>query len=269
MTKSAQSFPLFLILFCLSHSPTSYAESHPLHILVDPGHGGIDSGAANGSVRESDLSLKVAELLKGLLEKNPGFKVSLTRSSDKFVSLPARVAQVEKVGADLFLSIHANSSQDKRARGVEFYFQNHLPPDEETLFLAANENRMEKINEKEDLEPSKKNEVLSIIDDLKRQTRMFSSLKLSSSLLKSWSSESGAELKFENNAIRQAPFYVVSRSPVPSVLVEIGFLTNPKDAEKLKDPQFQQRIAQRIYSGLRDYKEMIDKSEARTLKSSP
>jgi N-acetylmuramoyl-L-alanine amidase len=243
-----------------------------LHVLIDPGHGGADSGATRGKIKESQIALQVSEKLRELLAADLQFQVSLTRTSDRFLTLKDRVEQIEETKADLFLSIHANSSSDRRARGVEFYFQNHLPPDEETLYLAATENRLERqlaSTTESELEPTKKNDVLSIIEDLRRQTRMTSSLKLSDKLLRSWNRGSESPSKTESNTIRQAPFYVVSKAGVPSVLVELGFITNPKDADRLVDANYQQSIAERIYRGLREYKEMMDKTEPGPLKSSP
>lgn len=283
-----QKLKFFLGFFVLSASASlsmaaissPEASTKPLHVLVDPGHGGADQGATRGSVKESKISMQVAEQLQKMLEADPAFQVSLTRTSDKFVSLKNRVELIEKNKADLFLSIHANSSTDRRAKGVEFYFQNHLPADEETLFLAANENRMESEKRTEDNasaenrmadlndQPTKKNDVLAILEDLKRQTRMTSSLKLSDRLLSAWS-KSTPHKHFDSNVIRQAPFYVVAKATVPSVLVELGFITNPKEAERLVDAQYQKSVAERIYQGLRDYKEMMDKTQGGTLKSSP
>lgn len=238
-------------LFCLS------LMASPLQLTIDPGHGGTDAGAVRGKAREADIALHVAEALQALVNQDEVFHASLTRKGDGALSLNERVQIAEKQKADLFLSIHANAASDRRARGVEFYFQNHLPPDEETLYLANSENQMTKTqdNSGSELEPTKKNDVMAIIEDLKRQQRMKSSHKLSRKLLEAWN----AETKVDNNAIRQAPFYVVSKTNMPAVLVELGFLTNPKEAERLMDPSYQKEVAGRIYAGLKRYKEIVDK----------
>jgi N-acetylmuramoyl-L-alanine amidase len=224
--------------------------------MIDPGHGGTDSGAVQGKAREADIALRVAEILKGLLAQDKEFSASMTRSTDQNLSLQDRVKMADQAKSDLLLSIHANAASDRRARGVELYFQNHLPPDEETLYLAANEDR---VNTEEqtpaNLEPSKRNDVSAILEDLNRQYRIKASHKLSRNLLASWNKSS----KVETNAIRQAPFYVVSKAHMPSVLVELGFITNPKEAERLIDPAFQKEVAGRIYQGLKRYKENVDK----------
>ena len=242
----------FLIgfIFCLSTLPS--AASPSLKVLIDPGHGGSDRGAVYGDAKEADIALKVAQDLQILLRKNHDFEAILTRETDKNISLPERVHLAEIQNADLFLSIHANASPDQRARGAEFYFQNHLPADEESLFLANAENQIVKdaaSAQPEDL--SKKSDVKAILDDLKRHTKMRSSFALSERLMKTWNA----------GHIRQAPFFVISKTTIPSVLVELGFISNPKESQRLIQTSYQKDIAQKIYQGLRDYKEMVDKAE--------
>ncbi|GIL17004.1 MAG: hypothetical protein BroJett040_07550 [Oligoflexia bacterium] len=254
---------LFFVLF----SSFVQASTQPLHVMIDPGHGGTDTGAVRGKAREAEIALKVGTYLKTLLEQDSNYQASLTRTTDKSLSLQERVELAEELKADLFLSIHANAASDRRARGVEFYFQNHLPADEETLFLAATENKVAKSNALENQntqDPTKKNDVLSIVEDLKRTHRMVSSHKLSKKLLMAWE-ETNPEIKNNSNIIRQAPFYVVSRANMPSVLIELGFLTNPKEADRLINPEYQKEIAQKIYRGLQKYKDLMDKSNLASL----
>jgi len=229
----------------------------PLKVVIDPGHGGSDAGAVYGSAKEAEISLKVAQHLKKILESSKAFSAVLTRTSDQNLSLQDRVQLAEKEKADLFLSIHANASTDQRARGVEFYFQNHLPADEESLYLANLENQMVSETSAKGQDLTKKGDVLAIVEDLKRQTKMRSSFVLSEKLLNSWT-RTGEK---NSNAIRQAPFYVISKTGIPSVLVELGFISNPKESLKLVQNQYQKEIAQKIYQGLIDYKEMVDKAD--------
>lgn len=236
-----------------------------LHIMLDPGHGGIDTGAVHGPAKESDLVLVVAQKLKDLLEKDSQFKVTLTRNLNKSLSLPLRVAMAEQAKADIFISLHANAASDQRAKGVEFFFQNFLPPDEESLYLASQENQVVANNKEfhdiseEDL--SKKGDVAAIIEDLNRQNRIQSSLRLSQTLNHIWSTDNNPS----QAVIKQAPFYVLSKTSMPSVLIEIGFLTNPREAKKLLLPNYQQDLAQKIYSALLSYKEKMDNHTAKTL----
>ncbi len=245
----------FLVFSCLSLS----LPAHALHIMVDPGHGGSDSGAFYRGIKESALVLQVADRLIELLNTNPDFKVSSTRTKDQFVSLKDRVHLAEMKGVDLFVSLHANSASDARARGMEFYFQNNLPPDEETLYLASLENNMS-LNRKEisDIlgadDVSTKGDVAAIVEDLKRQKRMSESLNLSKSLFQVWQNNPVVP----KNTIKQAPFYVVSKTSMPSVLIEVGFLTNPKEAQLLASSSYRNEIAQNIYKALLEYKENLD-----------
>lgn len=232
--------------------------------MLDPGHGGIDTGAVYGNAKEADLVLKVAQKLKTLLEQDPEFQVSITRTSDRVVALPARVKLAEQAKAELFVSLHANAATDPRAKGVEFFFQNHLPPDEESLFLASQENQL-MINSREIVEISggdelsKKGDVAAIIEDLQRQNRINSSLRFTQTLTRVWRQDKDAS----HAAIKQAPFYVISKTSMPSVLIEIGFLSNPREAKKLLNADYQKELAQKIYSALVAYKDKTQKVPAK------
>ncbi|WP_413290653.1 N-acetylmuramoyl-L-alanine amidase family protein [Bdellovibrio sp. HCB337] len=233
-------------------------EAHALQVMIDPGHGGIDSGTSHLGVQEKDLVLKVAGYLKDLLGSNPQFTVQMTREKDQHVSLSERVKKAEKSQADLFLSLHANSNPSTRVKGTELYFQNSLPPDEESLLLAEQENQAEAVatNSAKSVEsPSKKGDIMAIVEDLHRQHRAKSSLQITQLLAQDWSSA----------AIKQAPFYVVSKTTMPSVLIEVGFLTHPEEAKKLSSVKYQQEIAQKIYKAVVQYKEMMDKIEGQAL----
>lgn len=238
--------------------PILFAESSwALHVMVDPGHGGNDSGAFYQGLKESDVVLDVSQKLINLLESNPLFSVSTTRVTDQFVSLKDRVHQAELRGSQLFVSLHANSASDARAKGFEVYFQNSLPPDEETLYLANLENSM--AENRKDLgayneDSSSRGDVAAIVEDLKRQKRLSNSLKFSQSL--DFTLDTTALVK--KQTIKQAPFYVVSKTSMPSVLIEIGFLTNPKEAQLLGTADYRDLVAQNIYKALIHYKENLD-----------
>ncbi|MEN0057378.1 MAG: N-acetylmuramoyl-L-alanine amidase [Bdellovibrio sp.] len=238
-----------------------------LHIVLDPGHGGVDKGAVYGSTKEADLVLKVANRLKELLETDPQFRVTMTRTQDRNISLQERVNMAEQAKADLFVSLHANAATDQRARGVEFFFQNSLPPDEESLYLAAQENqnalRQESVGTKDTSasELSKKSDVAAIVEDLQRQHRLHSSLRLTQTLTRVWSEDRAAA----SASIKQAPFFVISKTSMPSVLIEIGFLSNPRESQKLLNTAYQKDLAQKIYNALGAYKEKVDNSTAKTL----
>lgn len=248
-----------LLILC---SPSAFA----LHIMLDPGHGGVDTGAVYGGAKEAELVLKVAQKLQTLLAKDEKFKVTMTRTNDRNLSLPERVKMAEGTKADLFVSLHANAASDQRAKGVEFFFQNNLPPDEDALFLASQENQMV-LNSRElhDIsggdELSKKGDVAAIVEDLHRQNRLSSSLRLTQTLTQVWGNDGNAA----QATIKQAPFYVISKTTMPSVLIEIGFLTNPREAKKLVSAEYQNDLAQKIYTALQSYKEKMDNHAAKTL----
>lgn len=247
-------------LFCLS------LPASALHIVLDPGHGGVDTGAVHGPAKEADLVLKVALKLQQLLNKDPQFKVTMTRTSDRQLSLPDRVQMAESSKADLFVSLHANAAADQRARGVEFFFQNNLPPDEDALFLASQENQM--ITNSREMatisggeELSRSGDVAAIVEDLQRQHRLSSSLRLTQTLTHVWDNDTAAAPA----TIKQAPFYVISKTSMPSVLIEIGFLTNPRESKKLLSAEYQNDLAQKVYTALSSYKEKMDNHTAKTL----
>ncbi|MDG0815918.1 N-acetylmuramoyl-L-alanine amidase family protein [Bdellovibrio svalbardensis] len=235
------------------------------HIVIDPGHGGTDTGAVHSNIKEADLVLKVANKLKALLEKNEKFKVTMTRAADRNISLPDRVKLAEGSKADLFVSLHANAASDQRAKGVEFFFQNNLPPDEESLFLASQENQavLNSMHATDDTsnDLSKKGDVAAIVEDLRRQNRITSSLRLTQTLTQTWEND----VRSSQATIKQAPFYVISKTSMPSVLIEVGFLTNPREAKRLTSADYQSDLAQKIYTALVSYKEKVDKAEAKTL----
>ena len=244
----------------------SFQFSFAYHVVVDPGHGGVDQGATREKLKESNIALSVGLQLKKLIEQNPDFQITMTRSSDQELSLEKRVEIAHNSNADLLISIHANSSPDLRARGVEFYFQNQLPADEESMYLANKENQIAN-SAKQNVESSsmdlnKKSEVAAIIEDLKKQNQIQKSFQLAQAFKDSWPQSDVAK----KNVIRQAPFFVVNQAKIPSVLVEIGFLTHPSDAQKLANESHHKKIAENIYAGLVKFKEKIDKTPSSTLR---
>lgn len=241
-----------LFLALAFFSPYSFA----LSVMIDPGHGGTDHGAVNSSLRESDITLKVSQYLKALLSADPQFKVKMTRERDQFLSLDRRAQLANEAKADLFISIHVNSSNEKHVRGKEIYFQNQLPPDEEALFLANRENQG--IESRTD---TVKGDVAAIVEDLERNHRLRLSGRLSEELFRNW----GGDHYRRRTSIRQAPFYVISNVSMPSALVEIGYLSNPQEAEKLSDDTYLRKIAQGLYRAIVSYKEFVDKAAHRSL----
>ncbi len=248
-------------LFALGLGAPLLAEGAPLQVVIDPGHGGKDRGAQVGSLRESEITLAVSKKLHQRLLADGKFNPTLTRSENEFLSLAQRVRRAQRAGADLFLSIHVNSSTDRGARGMEVYFQNQLPSDEESMFLAARENHdgsdspVESLNTKsisDQLSP----EVHLIVQDLLRNHRIEESSRFAKALKLSWK----GRVKGQMNSIRQAPFFVISNLDVPSALVEMGYLTHPQEGQELASSGYQDLIAQSLHAGLSLYYEGMDKS---------
>ena len=214
-------------------------------IVIDAGHGGHDTGTIGvDGILEKDVVLDVALRVGKLLHDRLGAEVVYTRSDDTFIPLETRTAIANKAQADLFLSIHANSSSDASARGVETYYLNFTSaPD--ALQTAARENAVsdQSIHELSDL--VKKIAMKDKIDE----SREFASDVESS--LYGGLQRGNAGLK--DRGVKKAPFVVLIGANMPSILAEISFVTNPKDANQLQQPEYRQRVAESLYKGVAKY----------------
>ena len=218
-------------------------------IVIDAGHGGHDSGTLGpGGIEEKDVVLDVALRVGKLLKQRLGADVIYTRDDDTFIPLETRTAIANKAQADLFLSIHANSSPDASARGVETYYLN-FTTSADALEVAARENAVsdESIHQLSDL-------VKKItLQDKIAESREFAS-DVDASLYQGL--ESGnAGLK--DRGIKKAPFVVLIGANMPSILAEISFLTNPDDAAQLRDGAYRERIAESLYKGVAKYERSL------------
>lgn len=218
------------------------ADCYAIKVILDPGHGGTDKGAVYGTAQESKLVFEISKQLKELLE-NSNYIVGLTRSKDEFVSLQKRVQFSQQQNGDLFLSLHANASQDKRAKGIEFFLQ---PPQSTTSF-SHKDLTVEELNDSRDfgsskLSLSKKADIAKIVSDLSQQVKIKRSLHFTSSLKKDLP-----------GVIKQAPFYVLTKTKIPSVLIEVGFLSHSKENKKLLKPEYQKLLAQKIFESIQSY----------------
>jgi N-acetylmuramoyl-L-alanine amidase len=259
--------PLMFVFLSLISSVPHLAFAKPFVVIVDPGHGGRDRGTVKNGINEANITLTVSRKLVNLLKKDPSFQASLTRIDDSSVSLYTRALSAKAKNADVFLSVHVNSSPDPRAKGAEFYFQNQLPPDQESMYLAHKENVTEAEAEPESTPPLTYNfidshrhrypsEVESILNDLLDSNRILRSSELTKALKVSWK----GRRKGRTNSVRQAPFYVLHQLRTPSALVELGFLTDPEDYADLTNPTVQDRMASDLYRGLKVFKDSMDKA---------
>lgn len=214
-------------------------------IVIDPGHGGHDTGTIGpNGVREKDVVLDVSRRLGKMLRQQLGAEVVYTRSDDTFIPLETRTAIANRERADLFISVHANSSDDPDARGVETYYLN-FTSSKDALELASRENAVSQksIHELQDL--VKKITLKEKIDE----SREFAS-DVQSSLYSSLASKSST---LRNRGVKKAPFIVLIGANMPSILAEISFVSNPVDAKKLQSQEHRQQIAESLYRGIARY----------------
>ncbi len=214
-------------------------------IVIDAGHGGHDSGTLGvDGLEEKDVVLDVALRLGKLLHDRLGAEIIYTRSDDTFIPLETRTAIANKAQADLFLSIHANSSSEASARGVETYYLNFTSqPD--ALEVAARENAVsdQSIHQLSDL--VKKIALKEKIDESREfasdvETSLYGGLQKGNAGLK-------------NRGVKKAPFVVLIGANMPSILAEISFVTNPRDARQLREPDYRERVAESLYKGVAKY----------------
>jgi N-acetylmuramoyl-L-alanine amidase len=220
-------------------------------IVIDAGHGGHDTGTIGPTgMMEKDLCLDVALRLGKLIQqKLPGAEIVYTRSDDIFIPLEERTHIANEAKADLFISIHANSSPDHGARGVETYYLN-LKGSPEAMEVAARENAasQENIHELEDL-----------VKKITRTEKIDESKELASDVQDSLSRPIQRRATLvKNRGVRKAPFVVLIGADMPSILTEISFLSNPSDEQLLKMPQHRQRVAEGLFAGVITYLQSLN-----------
>jgi N-acetylmuramoyl-L-alanine amidase len=214
-------------------------------IVIDAGHGGHDSGTIGPrGIEEKDIALDVALRLGRLLQQRLGAEVIYTRRTDKFVPLEERTAIANAAQADLFLSIHANSSSDPDVRGVETYFMN-FTTSADAMAVASRENADSNRSVYELSDLVRKIALSAKIDE-SREFAADVQQQLYSGLL---SGNAG----MKNRGVKQAPFVVLIGAQMPSILAEISFLTNREDAAELSRPRYRERLAEALYGGVAEY----------------
>jgi len=220
-------------------------------IIIDPGHGGHDPGAMQGKLREKDITLDVAVRLKQILETELGYEVLMTRQEDTFVPLEQRTAFANSNSADLFVSVHVNSSRNKQARGVETYYLNFATTPE-AMEVAARENA---IAEKNMAELQKLTTAIALNSKIEESHDFAKSIQthLVSRLQKEYAANS--------LGVKQAPFYVLIGAQMPSILAEISFLSNQRESGLLATSRYRQSVAEGLARGVRLYVETLAESK--------
>jgi N-acetylmuramoyl-L-alanine amidase len=214
-------------------------------VVIDAGHGGHDEGTRGPTgLLEKDLVLDVAERLGGLIEEQMGAEVVYTRTSNVFVPLEERTAIANRAEADLFLSLHANSSPYRTISGSEVYYLS-FTTSKEALDVAARENAGtgKSIHELEDLVKK-----IALSEKVTESSEFAN--RIQRELYGAWNKLSGVT---RNRGVKKAPFVVLIGANMPSVLAEIGFISNPHDESLLKKPEQRQRIAEALFRGVNAY----------------
>lgn len=228
-----------------SRQPLKKAISKIRRIVVDPGHGGHDPGAVGpNGIQEKDVVLAIGLRLRELFREKLGVDVVMTRSTDVFIPLEERTAIANKVGADLFLSVHANAAPNRLAAGIETYYLN-LAKTDKVAQLAAKENgtTLEKVSV-----------LQAILFDLMANYKLNDSAHLADEVQKSLYKKIRTRFSdVKNLGVKQGPFYVLVGASMPSILVETAFLSNAVEESRLKDPLYQETAAQGILEGVRSY----------------
>jgi N-acetylmuramoyl-L-alanine amidase len=214
-------------------------------IVIDPGHGGHDTGTIGPhGLLEKDLVLDVSKRLGKLLEARLGAEVVFTRHDDTFIPLETRTSIANQEQADLFVSVHANSSHDPDARGVETYYLN-FTSSPEALEVAARENAAsdKSIHELQDL-----------VKKIALKEKIEESREFASDIQQSLHSGLAAKSPgIRDRGVKKAPFVVLIGANMPSILAEISFISNPGDEKRLRGPDYRQRIAESLYRGISRY----------------
>lgn len=213
-----------------------------LTVMLDPGHGGDDGGAKGyRGLLEKRAALELAKAVGARLE-SAGFRALFTRDDDTFIPLWDRAKAANAQGADLFISLHLNAARAKAARGSEVYFLSLGKGDDEEVVATENAGAGEAASGPDSV-------VASILDDLAQKAFLQDSERLAVAVQGQLNRLAG----IKERGVKQAPFIVLRGAAMPAVLVEVAFISNPKEEAKLKDPAFRTKVAEAITAGIRRY----------------
>jgi len=214
-----------------------------IKVVLDPGHGGEDTGALGRTgLKEKEAALDLARKLRSLLEK-AGFDVLMTREDDTFVPLWDRARWANAQEADLFVSLHLNAARARAAKGSEVYFLSLDQGDADAAEVAALENAGA------GEAPGPEGVLADILKDLAQKAYLRASEQLAESILVQLNRLGG----IKQRGVKQAPFVVLRGAAMPAVLVEVAFLSNPREERRLKDEAFRKRVVEAIALGVRRF----------------
>jgi N-acetylmuramoyl-L-alanine amidase len=227
----------------------SAPQGRDLIIAVDAGHGGQDPGAiGRGGTREKHVTLAIARRLAKAIDAEEGMRAVLVRDGDYFISLRGRVRKAREAGADMFISVHADSVLDRSVSGASVYVLSlRGASDEASRWLAERENAADlmggvSLDDKNDL-------LASVLLDVTQKEAVSNSVDAAGSVLSSLRRVGGVH----GRRVRHAGFVVLKSPDIPSMLVETAFISNAADERRLRDAAYQQRVASAIHAGVREY----------------
>lgn len=233
---------------------TNATRLKPFRVVIDPGHGGSDLGTSRDSFVESKIVYQIAQKLNDKLNlaksrwplTQTELIVHLTRQENQGLSLPERVKIANQLHADLFVSLHANSSSSQLVNGMEFYFGSDI----KTPVTVLDSNRKKSPSDESVENPQ------DVVEKIKQELVQFGKMKRSLEFTKTTQKQTVDQ----KSVIRRAPFYVIENTSMPAVLIEVGFISNRREAKKLVSEDYQNEIAQVLTQAILEYKEKSDKN---------
>lgn len=234
-----------------SVSSVKYSFQRSFHIVLDPGHGGQDLGATRDSFIESKIVFQITQKIKANLDQQKNITTTLTRNHKQGLSLKDRVLIANDLKADLFVSLHANTSNSVSVSGMEFYF-NSPNTNPSPKPAASFENQF----------PTQSEVIEKIKSDFQFYDKTEKSLMLAKSLKAVQEQKNviiGTDKSMIKSTIKRAPFYVIEHTSMPSALIELGFISNRREAKKLTTENYQNEIAGLLTMAILEYKEKSDK----------
>ena len=229
-----------------SASPSASITPGIRKIVLDPGHGGKDPGAIGVGGSEKDVVLSIAKKLAAKLRKEMGVQVVLTRKNDRFVALENRTAIANAEDADLFISLHMNASANQEAKGIETYYLDNTS-DEAALRLAARENGTSRKNV---------SDLQFILSDMTQNMKLEDSITLAHRLHSSSVGAMGKAIgEVKDLGVKKALFYVLVGARMPSVLVEMFFITNRNEGRAMSQNSYQDAMVKALFDGIRKYQQ--------------
>lgn len=221
-------------------------------IVIDAGHGGEDPGAIGPrGTREKDVVLSMARTLADLIEKKPGYTARLTRTGDYYIDLRSRTILARKHNADLFVSVHADAFRTPQPSGASVFALSQRGATSETArWLAKSENRSDLIGGAGGVSLDGRDDMLAgVLLDLSMTASINSSLGVGSTIL----DQLGDVAKLHKKGVEQASFAVLKSPDIPSILVEAGFISNPREERNLSSSAYQRKLSQAVFRGIHDY----------------